>query len=396
MVCLADVCRALLAFPPVHVLLDYRPALRERSGVGEYVHELAAALAARAGPGHTLALFTSSWKDRPAPDLHSALPGVTIHDRRVPVRVLNWCWHRAGGPTVELLTGSRFDVVHAAHPLLIPARDAARVVTIHDLEFLDRPAQTHAEIRRDYARFVRAHAQRAEAVLTSSQHSARRIAEALAVRAERVVVAAPGPPRWAAAGRRAPRDPGGYLLFIGTLEPRKNLGTLLDAYQRLVAARPDAPILKVAGRMGPSAGDWLRRITEPPLAGHVEYVGYVPDAGRRELFEGASALLIPSWHEGFGLPALEAMALGLPVVASDRGALPEVLGDAGVFVSPEDADALAEAIQRVLEDRAFADACVQNGLTRAAGLSWGRAADTVWALYADLVERRRARHAHRG
>jgi glycosyltransferase involved in cell wall biosynthesis len=379
----------------VHVLLDYRPALRERSGVGEYVHELAAALAARARPGDTLALFTSSWKDRPAPDLAGALPGVTIHDRRVPVRVLNWCWHRVGAPAVERLTGSPFDVVHAAHPLLIPTRDAARVVTIHDLEFLDASAHTHAEIRRDYARLARAHAQRADAVLTSSEHSARRIAEALAVPADRVVVAAPGVPRWAAPGRRTPRDPAGYLLFIGTLQPRKNLGTLLDAYERLLAMRSDLPNLKVAGRPGPSAGKWLRRMAEPPLAGHVEYAGYVPDTARRALFEGASALIIPSWHEGFGLPALEAMALGLPVVASNRGALPEVVGDAGVLVSPEDADALAEGIRMVLEDHALADACGQKGLDRAAGLSWGRAAQIVWALYADIVGRRKARHARR-
>ena len=360
------------------------------------MHELAAALAARAGPGDTLALFTSSWKDRPAPDLSGALPGVTIHDRRVPVRVLNWCWHRSWGPSVERLTGSRFDVVHAAHPLLIPARDAARVVTIHDLEFLDPSTHTRAEIRRDYARLAHAHAQRADAVLTSSEHSARHIAEALAVPADRVVVAAPGTPRWAAGGRRTPRDPAGYLLFIGTLQPRKNLGTLLDAYERLLARRPDLPMLKVAGLPGPSTGDWLRRMAERPLAGHAEYVGYVPDAARRALFEGASALIIPSWHEGFGLPALEAMALGLPVVASNRGALPEVLGDAGVLVSPEGADALADGIRLVLEDHAFADACVQKGLARAAGLSWRRAADIVWAMYANIVGRRKAGHAHRG
>jgi glycosyltransferase involved in cell wall biosynthesis len=380
----------------VHVLLDYRPALRERSGVGEYVHELAAALADRAGRGDTLALFTSSWKDRPSPDLSRALPGVTIHDRRVPVRLLNWCWHRVGGPAVERLTASRFDVVHAAHPLLIPARDAARVVTIHDLEFLDATAHTHGEIRRDYARLARAHARKADAVLTSSEHSARHIAEALAVPADRVTVAAPGPPRWAAAGRRTRRNPAGYLLFIGTLQPRKNLGTLLDAYERLLAGRPDLPMLKVAGRRGPSTGDWLRRMAERPLAGHAEYLGYVPDAARRALFEGASVLIIPSWHEGYGLPALEAMALGLPVVASNRGALPEVLGDAGVLVSPEDGDALAEGIRMVLEDHSFADACVKKGLARAAGLSWNRAADIVWALYVDVVERRKARHARRG
>jgi glycosyltransferase involved in cell wall biosynthesis len=380
----------------VHVLLDYRPALRERSGVGEYVHELAAALAAQAGQDRTLALFTSSWKDRPAADLADALPGVTIHDRRVPVRMLNWWWHRAGTPPVERLTGGRFDVVHAAHPLLIPSRHGAGVVTIHDLEFFDVPAQTDAEIRRDYARLARAHAQRADGILTSSQHTADRIVEALGVSGERVAVARPGPPRWTAGARAAPRDPKGYLLFIGTLLPRKNLGTLLDAYELLRARCPDAPRLRVAGRATASAVPWLRRMAEPPLAGHVEYVGYVPDARRRAMFEGASMLIMPSWHEGFGLPALEAMALGVPVVASNRGALPEVLSDAGLLVSPDDPEALAEAIRRVLADDALAVDCARKGLARAAGLSWQHAAGIVWALYADAVGRRKTRHAHRG
>src|SRR5919107_5540450 len=102
----ADACphpRALLAFRHVRILLDYRPALRERSGVGEYVHELAGALASTAPPDHRLELFTSSWKDRPHPQLAAVAPGVAVHDRRVPVRVLNWWWHRVGGPRVEWL-----------------------------------------------------------------------------------------------------------------------------------------------------------------------------------------------------------------------------------------------------------------------------------------------------
>ena len=385
---------ALLAFRRVHVLLDYRPALRDRSGVGEYVHELAAALAGTAPPEYRLDLFTSSWKDRPDPSLAADVPRVTVHDRRVPVRVLNWWWHRAGMPRVERLVPGRFDVVHAAHPLLIPSR-AAGVVTIHDLDFLDHPDRTGAEVRRDYGRLVRAHAQRADGILTSSRHSAHRIVETLSIPESTVVVAPPGPPRWTAGGRRTPRNPAGYILFLGTLEPRKNLGTLLDAYASLQAHEVDLPRLRVAGRAPASAAAWLRRMVDPPLAGSVDYVGYVPDEERRALFEGASVLVVPSWHEGFGLPALEAMALGVPVVASDRGALPEVTGDAGLRVPPDRADALADAIQRVLADEGLAGECVRRGLARIATLSWRESARAVWALYADAVRRRESRHAHR-
>src|SRR6478609_6241500 len=119
--------------PDLRILLDYRPALRERTGVGEYVHEIAAALGRQLGDGEELALFSSSWTDR----LGTAVPAGRRVDVRVPVRVLNALWHRLEAPRVERFAGP-LDIVHSAHPLLIPAR-AARVVTVHDLDFLDHP-----------------------------------------------------------------------------------------------------------------------------------------------------------------------------------------------------------------------------------------------------------------
>jgi glycosyltransferase involved in cell wall biosynthesis len=311
------------------------------------------------------------------------------------VRVLNWWWHRLGVPRVERLVCGPFDVVHAAHPLLIPTSGAG-VITIHDLDFLDHPERTVAEVRRDYPTLVRAHARRADGVLTSSHHSARRIVEALSIPRDQVVVAPPGPPRWAMGDRGRPRNPAGYLLFVGTLEPRKNLGALLDAYAELQVQGKGIPRLRVAGRAPSGAAAWLRRMVEPPFAGAVDYVGYVPDDQRRALFEGASVLVIPSWHEGFGLPALEAMALGVPVVTTDRGALPEVIGDAGLLVAPDEPRALAHAIRRMLYEDGLADACVRRGLARVAALSWTQSARAVWGLYAAAARRRARQHAHRG
>ncbi len=124
----------------MRILVDYRPALRERTGVGEYIHQLVRAYAA--GGQDEVAVLTSSWKDRPAPGLAAELNAQVI-DRRVPVRVLNYAWHRLEWPPVEALAGG-VDVVHAAHPLLIPARSAAQVITIHDLFFLSAPERTRA------------------------------------------------------------------------------------------------------------------------------------------------------------------------------------------------------------------------------------------------------------
>ncbi len=121
----------------------------------------------------------------------------------------------------------------------------------------------------------------------------------------------------------------GYILFVGTLEPRKNVGGLLQSYTQLVQRWPDAPRLVLAGRAVALSAPWLEALTKEPLASKAVHLGYVADSEREALYKGASVLVLPSFNEGFGLPVLEAMTVGVPVIAANRGALPEVLGDAG-------------------------------------------------------------------
>ena len=374
----------------MRVLVDYRPALRARTGVGEYMHELVRAYTA-ARPADDVAVFTSSWADRPAPGTAAALSARVV-DRKVPVAILNWLWHRAEWPPVEWLAGDA-DVVHAAHPLLIPATHAARVVTVHDLFFLSHPERTSAEIRRDYAALAASHARRADAVIAVSQYTRQQVIDRLGVEADRIHVCSSGARQWTHLGQ-APHVPAeGYVLFIGTLEPRKNLGVLLDAYERLVARGGRVPPLRIAGGQGPGAAAWLERIGSAPLAGHVQYVGYVPDDAREALFAGARTLVLPSLDEGFGLPALEAMAAGIPVVASNAGALPEVVGDAAVLFNPADPDALAYALSRLATDEAWALERAAAGLARARAFTWDAAARALGRAYADAVTRRSGRPA---
>jgi glycosyltransferase involved in cell wall biosynthesis len=368
----------------VRILLDYRPALRAPTGVGEYAHQLASALARRLGPGDQLTLFSSSWKDRLHP---GRVPGAQIRDIRVPVRILNLMWHRLEWPPVERLAG-RYDVVHALHPLAIPSRHAAQFVTIHDLDFLDHPERTRAEIRRDYPELAPAHARAAARVVTVSQFTAGEIVRRLGVPLERVVICPSGAPAWPARSAPVPRGP---ILFMGTLEPRKNVGVLLDAYARLFELRPDAPRLALAGGATPAAAEWLERIRHPPLAGRVEHLGYVEPASRYDLYASASMLVLPSHLEGFGLPVLEAMTVGLPVIVSDRGALPEVLGGAGQVVSADDAGGLAAAMQRYLDDPAAAAEAIRRGLDRAKAFSWDATADTLATAYTTVMRERARR-----
>ena len=371
----------------MRIVIDYRPALRARTGVGEHIHQVTSALA-RTG-NDEITVFSSSWKDRLPSALATDLPRVRVVDRRVPVAALNLAWHRLRWPPIEALAGGEYDIAHSPHPLLLPSRSAAQVVTIHDLHFLTHPERTSAEIRRDYSALVRTHAHRADRIIVVSRFVAGEVQRLLDVPAERISVCPNGAPEWH--GPPATPGAGGYLLFVGTLEPRKNLRGLLDAYARLLARHADAPPLVIAGSADVESAGVLAEIGRPPLAGHVEYRGYVPAAERESLFKGAQAFVLPSFEEGFGIPALEAMAAGVPVVVSNRGALPEVVGDAGLFVDADDAESLAAALGRLIADPNLRASFARRGLERAGHFTWAQTAHDVRRAYEDALLARRHR-----
>jgi glycosyltransferase involved in cell wall biosynthesis len=178
---------------------------------------------------------------------------------------------------------------------------------------------------------------------------------------------------------------------MGTIEPRKNVGMLLRAYAQLLTRKPDAPPLVLAGNVAPACRGLIDELTQPPLSGRARHLGYVSGSERERLYREASMLVLPSFNEGFGMPALEAMTIGVPVVVSDRGALPEVVGDAGSLVNPEDPAAMASAMERLLTDPAHAERCAEQGIARARRFSWDATAARVVQAYALAVERRRSR-----
>lgn len=370
----------------MRILLDYRPALRQRTGVGAYVHETATALVATAPPGEALVLFSSSYKDRLDPN---AVPGAVTLDRQIPVRLLNYVWHRLEWPPIEQVTGEAFDVAQSAHPLMMPSRTAARVVTIYDLDFLDHPERTSREIRRDYPALVASHARRADRVIVISKDTAAAVETRLGVPAARISLCLPGAPSWTA--REAEPAAGGCILFVGSLEPRKNLDLLLDAYERLLHRQPDAPRLVLAGRMTPAGAGIVERAREPVFRGRVELPGYVDEPTKRALFHRALVFVLPSHAEGFGLPAVEAMTAGVPVVAANRGALPEVLGRAARLVNPDDPALLAEVLAEVLADSEVRRRMTDAGLARARDFTWTRTATSMrdaWRQALDHHSRR--------
>ena len=251
----------------MRILLDYRPALRARTGVGEYAHELATALARQLAPDDRLVLFSSSWKDRLSP---GTIPGVPVIDARVPVTFLNLAWHRLEWPSIETFSGE-VDVVHSMHPLLMPAQRAAQVVTIHDLYFLDAPENTSAEIRRDYPSLAGSHARRADAghhglglhraTDPLEARSRRRSCHDLPQR--RASVDTDRGSRQAAGGHVPRASSWAQSSLARTSAP------LLRAYAGLLERRPDAPPLVLAGRLTQACQPLLDELARPPLAGRV-------------------------------------------------------------------------------------------------------------------------------
>jgi glycosyltransferase involved in cell wall biosynthesis len=376
---------------PLRILLDYRPALRQRTGVGEYVHELARALVATGGTegAESLCLFSSSWQHRLAADV---VPGAIVIDRRIPVRLLNLLWHRAQWPPVETVAGGGFDVAHSAHPLLMPARRAAQVVMVHDLDFLHHPERSHREIRRDYPALAPVHIRAADAVAVNSQHTAAEVVRLTGVDAGQIFVCPLGRPDW------APRDAepaDAPLLFLGSIEPRKNVGLLLDAYERVLALRGlralQTPRLVLAGGAGLGADAILERARGSALAPHVDVLGYVNPDTRRDVYASAMICVMPSHTEGFGLPALEAMTTGVPVVAADQGALPEVVGTAGTLFRSGDADELAAVLDALISDPHRRAQMRDAGLEQARSFSWTHTASRTREAWTHALERKAQR-----
>ena len=300
--------------------------------------------------------------------------------------------------SIERLAGP-VDVFHGLNYLL-PAHHgrAARLVTVHDLSLLTHP-EWHPRIRTRLMGWPLPRTiARAHHVITDCEAVRVELIERLRVRPERVsaVPLAPScefrvqPPEVIdVVVHRYGLSAGDYILFAGALEPRKNVARLVQAMELLRARRRDAPPLVLVGPSGwrndeivtriRSAGSWLRLL------------GTVPRSDLVALMSGASVLAYPSLSEGFGLPVLEAMACGTPVVASQIGPIVEAAGDAALLVDPADAEQIAEGLRRVLEDRGLREDLAKRGLARAATFSWGRTAAGTLSAYAKALDSRSGR-----
>jgi glycosyltransferase involved in cell wall biosynthesis len=312
----------------------------------------------------------------------------------MPARPLHRIWSCFPVPPIEWFTGPQ-DVVHGTNFVVPPTRRAARVVTVHDLTGVRFPEMCDPSTRMFPAIVRRAVAEGAW-VHTPSQFVADEVVAVFGAAPERVRVVYHGipghdppvvpppvgePPVGAPPGVfLLPEGGRRYVLALGTVEPRKDLPGLVRAFDRLAGDHTDVALV-LAGSPGWGDGALEEAVAASPHRHRITRLGYVDDHRRSEILAGATVLAYPSVYEGFGFPPLEAMAVGVPVVATAVGAIPEVVGDGALLVPPGDGDALAGALTEVLDDETVRDALIKRGRERADLFTWKACGDGLTALY---------------
>ncbi len=373
------------------VVLDAGPAVHQSAGLARYTECLASALWRHCRDAIDLTLFYNSHSGHRPPDSLSPIPARTLTLGQYPWRLGVLACQLLRAPIVERRLGPGC-IFHATEHLL-PWMARPSIMTVHDLIF-ERYPQHHTLANRTFLRvamplFVR----RAGTIISVSRHTKRDILELYGTPPDKIHVVEEGiEERFRPAGEEEVRQvmeshsirrP--YLLMVGTLEPRKNHALAFEALARLKAAGWPHSLVVVGSR------GWLfdsvqNNVDRLRLADDVLFAGRVPDADLPAIYSGADCFLMPSQYEGFGIPVLEALACGTPVVCSRASSLPEVAGPAARYIEQMTGEGLAEEVRRVLSDPQTAEQMRYEGLRRAARFCWRKAAMQTADVYRSVAE----------
>ena len=340
------------------IYVNARFATREVTGVERYSHEVTGSLANRVQsitPGH------------PLPGVGGHLWEQVILPQMVGHKALLWSPANTG-------------------PLMV----RNQVVTIHDLSVIEHPEWFNRQYAAWYACLLPRLARRARMIITVSEFSRLRIIDTLHLPPHKIAFVSCG----VDAGYFSPQPqgvrenikakynlPARYILFVGSISPRKNLKRLLEAWQRIAGRYPHHGLV-IAGARRPTLGT----VALGGRGKQVHWLGYVENQDLPGLYSAAQLYVLPSLYEGFGLPVLEAMACGTPVITSRAGALPEVAGEAALLVDPDDPAELAQSISQVLDDIDLRASLIESGRERASRYSWKETAEGVWRVLESVGE----------
>lgn len=364
-----------------------------RSGVGQYVKRLTEAMQ-QLRPENEYTVFGFHFitkRGLPADDISSVF--LRKYIRMMPGRAYNLLYKKAFKLPIDVLLRSRPDVVLYGNFAYWPLwTGASSIVVIHDLGFIDMPEYVEAKNRKFLQKFVPYSVRKATHVVTISEHAKKRIIQNYGVDPEKISIVQPSidheiyHPRSIdeiTIARKKYSLPSKYFLFVGTLEPRKNLVGLLDAYAQLSEdIQKKYPLILVGGRgwADEEIQERLKRYKNLPII----RPGYVHDEYLPAVISGARALLWPSFYEGFGMPPLEAMACGTPVLTSATTSLPEVVDKSAVIVNPFDVQDIQKGIKLLALDDALCKRLSREGIKRAKQFSWNKSAQKMFNVIDSL------------
>jgi alpha-1,3-rhamnosyl/mannosyltransferase len=358
----------------VRIAFDVSPLSHPLLGIGNYIQGSLQGLVEVAAGVHEIVAFAPTSIRGPG-RIRAALDGIDVELRtwRLPFsHALRTGWSRAGRPAAERIVGP-FDVLHFSDWMFPPQRSGVRATTIHDLVPLHHPEWTTARTQAMHGRKYRNAAATCDLVFVNSEFTARDVIGTLGVVPERVHVARPAPKKVFTPEGPAAALGGPYVLTVATLEPRKNLQSLVEAH-RLLGGDLHLAIVGAEG--------W----GEQPLLDdpRIRRLGYVSNEELARLYRGAAVAVYPSRFEGFGIPVVEAMACGVPVVVSSHPSLDEASGDAACRADPDDPTAIAAAIERAMAER---ERLRVAGLEHARSFTWRAVGEAFLRRYQEALVR---------
>lgn len=377
----------------MRIAIDYTAAIRQGAGVGQYVRNLVDALLAEDHDNqYTLLTSGRPTKEHPFP----TGPNVRGRSIFIPDRYLNILWYRWRLPLNATLFSGQVDIYHGPDFALPPlGKKLRKVVTVHDLAFLEHPEYAVPELVTYLKKIVPEAVAAADVVAAVSEATRQGLMQHFHTPAEKITVV----PIGVASHFRRITDPillgatqhkyglkHPLVLGVGTLEPRKNHLNLIKAFARATRTKNGPAMLAIAGGKGWLYEETQRVVADLKLENKVRFLGRVSDLELITLYSMADIFAFPSFFEGFGIPPLEAMACGAPIITSDTSSLPEVVGDAAILVNPHDIDALSHAITRLIDNEGLREELRQKGFQRIQHFSWPQTARKMLAVYQRLYE----------